>query len=138
MINQSSKKLNKLPIVFVYLTDDYIELKKCLKDCLQRYQIKSKQEKFLIDLEFIKETIKYCTIRKAILIKQNKKLLNKKDDRKYLIIVDSQNLEYADELLTKTKKISINPGKKNNSKKSSKKSSKNPSKKHIIKKSNKN
>jgi hypothetical protein len=113
--------VNELPIVFVYLTDDYIEL-----------------EKFLIDLEFIKETIKYCTIRKAILIKQNKKLLNKKDDRKYLIIVDSQNLEYADELLTKTKKTSINPDKKNNGKKSSKKTSKKPSKKHIIKKSNKN
>jgi hypothetical protein len=43
--------VNELPIVFVYLTDDYIELEKCLKDCLQRYQIKSKQEKFLIDLE---------------------------------------------------------------------------------------
>jgi phage anti-repressor protein len=99
--------VNELPIVFVYLTDDYIELEKCLKDCLQRYQIKSKQEKFLIDLEFIKETIKYCTVRKAILIKQNKKLLNKKDDRKYLIIVDNQNLEYADELLTKSIKKNI-------------------------------
>lgn len=96
--------INELPIVFVYLTDDYIELEKCLKDCLQRYQIKSNQEKYLIDLAFIKETIKYCTIRKAILIKQNKKLLNKKDDRKFLIILDNTNLEHADELLAGTKK----------------------------------
>jgi phage anti-repressor protein len=121
--------INELPIVFVYLTDDYVELEKCLKDCLRRYQIKAGQEKYLIDLAFIKETIKYCTIRKAILIKQNKKLLNKKDDRKFLIILDNQNLKHADELVSGTKNTSVVSNEKSNSKKTSKKFSKKPSKK---------
>ena len=130
--------VNELPIVFVYLTDDYIELEKCLKECLQRYQIKSNQEKYYIDLDFIKETIKYCTIRKAILIKQNKKLLNKKDDRKYLIILDSENLQYADELLKSTKSNKTKKNNKKTSKLSSKQTSKKTSKQsNKIKKNNK-
>ena len=54
-------------------------------------------------MDFIKETIKYCTIRKAVLIKQNKKLLNQKDDKKFVIILDSENIDNADELLKPTK-----------------------------------
>lgn len=97
------ENINELPIVFVYLTDDFVELEKCLKDCLKQYQIKSNQEKYFIDLDFIKETIKYCTIRKAVLIKQNKKLLNQKDNKKFVIILDSENIGNADELLKPTK-----------------------------------
>jgi hypothetical protein len=95
--------VNELPIVFVYLTEDYIELEKCLKDCLKQYQIKNNQEKYFIELDFIKETIKYCTLRKAILLRQNKKLLRKKD-MKYLIIIDNENLHNANELLKSSKK----------------------------------
>jgi phage anti-repressor protein len=132
--------INELPIVFVYMTDDYIELEKCLKDCLKQYQIKSNQEKYYIDLDFIKETIKYCTIRKALLIKQNKKLLNKKDNKKFVIILDSDNLENADELLKPIKKVNkviVKKISKKFSKKSTKKSSKKQSKK-IINKTKKN
>ena len=126
------ENINDLPIVFVYLTDDFIELEKCLKDCLKQYQIKSNQEKYYIDLDFIKETIKYCTIRKAILIKQNKKLLNQKDDKKFVIILDSENAEYANELLKPIKKVNkviVKKISKKSSKKLSKKSTKKSSKK---------
>lgn len=107
--------VNELPIVFVYLTDDYIELEQCLKNCLKQYQIKANQEKYYIDLNFIKETIKYCTIRKSVLIKQNKKLLNEKDNKKFVIILDDKNLEYANELLKPTKKSKVKPKKINKS-----------------------
>jgi hypothetical protein len=134
--------INELPIVFVYLTDDYIELEKCLKDCLKQYQIKSNQEKYYIDLDFIKETIKYCTIRKAILLKQNKKLLNQKDNKKFVIILDNENINYAEELLKPTKNIKKNKSqvKKINKKKSKKtsKTIKKISKKKNIKKNWKN
>ena len=71
--------VNEIKTMLCFWPVDFVELEKCLKDCLKQYQIKSNQEKYYIDLDFIKETIKYCTIRKAVLIKQNKKLLNQKD-----------------------------------------------------------
>lgn len=97
--------INELPIVLVYLTDDYIEIENCLKDCLKQYQIKNNQEKYYIDLDFVKETIKYCTIRKAVLIKQNKKLMNEKDNKKFVIIIDNKNIENTDLLLKNTRPV---------------------------------
>lgn len=103
----------ELPIVFAYLTDDYKDLEKCLKECLKRYQIKNNQEKFYIDLEFVKDTIKYCNKSKSILLKQNKNLLKGKDNRKYVIILDT-NIENVAALLQPTKNV---PKKKTISKK---------------------
>ncbi len=37
---------------------------------LKQYQIKANQEKYLIDLEFIKETIKYYTAKKLYCLKK--------------------------------------------------------------------
>ena len=121
-------RVNELPIVLVYLSDDADELEKCLTDSLRQYRIKKNlnSETFKIDLDFIKETIKYCTIRKSLLLKQNKKLLNQKDDRKFVIIVDKENLSNIDLLTEPSKKLGR---KKPLAKKSSKSSIKNSSKK---------
>jgi phage anti-repressor protein len=83
-------RVSDLPIVFVYLTDQIDELENCINQNLKSYQIKNKTETYEIDLPFIKDTIKYCTIKNALLIKQNKKLLNKKDNKKFVIIIDKE------------------------------------------------
>jgi hypothetical protein len=120
-------RVNELPIVLVYLSEDADELETCLTDCLSQYRIKknANSENFKIDLNFIKETIKYCTIRKSILLKQNKKLLTQKDNKKFVIIVDKQNLSNIDLLSEPDKKLGR---KKPLAKKSSKSSIKNSSK----------
>lgn len=110
--------IHELPIVLVYLTDEYKALEKCLKNCLKQYAIKKNQEKFYVDLNFVKETIKYCNKTRSIILKQNKKLLNGKDNRKYVIIMDT-NIENAAAFMKPTKYIP--------KKKTSRKVSKNPS-----------
>jgi len=62
-------RIDELPIVFVYKTDKMKEIEKCLKSNLKQYQHKKNTETFKIDLDFIKETIKYCTIKDAMLVK---------------------------------------------------------------------
>jgi len=79
-------RIDELPIVFVYKTEQMDEIEKCLKNNLKQYQKKKNTELFKIDLEFIKETIKYCTLKNALLVKQNKKLYTQKDNKNWLII----------------------------------------------------
>jgi phage anti-repressor protein len=97
-------RIDELPIVFVYKTDKMKEIEKCLKSNLKQYQIKKKTELFKIDLDFIKETIKYCTIKNAMLVKKNKKLLDKDDNKNWLIILDKKSLTDVDDLYRKPKK----------------------------------
>jgi len=112
-------RIDELPIVFVYKTDKMKEIEDCLKKNLKEYQHKKNTETFKIDLDFIKETIKYCTLKNALLVKQNKKLLNKDDNKNWLIILDKKSLTDVDDLYKKPKKYI------KKSKKPSKKSSKN-------------
>jgi phage anti-repressor protein len=67
-------RVSELPIVFVYLSDQIEALETCIKQNLRTYQIKYNTETFQIDVQFIKDTIKYCTKKNALLLKQNKKL----------------------------------------------------------------
>ena len=129
-------KINEMPIVFVYLSDQINELETCIKQNLKAYQLKNNTETFKIELSFIKDTIKYCTIKNAVLRKQNKKLLKTKDDKKFLIIIDKERLDRVDELLGKIKKSSKKLSK-TQSKKLSKKLSKKQSKKQSKKLSKK-
>lgn len=125
-------RIDELPIVFVYKTDKMKEIEDCLKKNLKEYQYKKNTETFKIDLEFIKETIKYCTLKNALLVKENKKLLNKDDEKNWLIILDKKSLTDVDDLYKKPKKYikkSLRKTSDKLSKKSSKKSSKKLSKK---------
>lgn len=99
------------------------EIEKCLKDNLKQYQYKNNTETFKIDLDFIKETIKYCTLKNALLVKKNKKLLEKNDNKNWLIILDKKRLTDVDDLYKKPKKY-VKKSSKRDSKKSSKKGSK--------------
>ena len=124
-------RISELPIVFVYQTDNIEEIEDCMKDNLRRYQLKNNTETFNIDLDFIKDTIKYCA-KTSVLLKRDNKLFKKKDNKKWVIIIDKENLDVQSELYKKistyTKKIT---------KKSSKKTSKTTTKKPIKKTSKK-
>jgi len=86
--------INELPIIFAYLTDDVDEIEKCIKQNLKNYQLKYKTEIFKIDLDFVKETAKYCSLKNSVLIKHNKKLLNgKKFSFNNLPVIDSKTGE---------------------------------------------
>jgi len=98
-------RISELPIVFVYLTDDIDGLENCLKDCLNRFKINKNKENFRIDLDMVKNTIKYCNKRNSILIKQNKKLMKGIDDRKFVIIIDKENIDKVDELFNDINKL---------------------------------
>ena len=54
-------KLYELPIVFVYKTNDILNIEKCIKDNLKQYQAKNNTELYKIDINFINDTVKYCT-----------------------------------------------------------------------------
>ena len=84
-------RVNELPIVFIFKSDNINEIENCLKQNLKQYQLKHQTELFKIDLEFIKETINYCSKKGAIMVKGNKKLLNIPDKKNWLIIVDKNN-----------------------------------------------
>ena len=62
------------PIIgLIHKLSDQIEaLETCIKQNLRTYQIKYNTETFQIDIQFIKDTIKYCTKKNALLLKQNK------------------------------------------------------------------
>jgi len=116
-------RVNELPIIFVYLSDNINELETCINQNLKSYQVKYNTETFNIDVPFIKDTIKYCTKKNALLLKQNKRLFNKKDNKKFLIIIDKERLDRVDEILGKINKMST----KKSSKISPKKTIKKPS-----------
>ena len=116
-------RIDELPIVFVYKTEQMDEIEKCLKNNLKQYQKKKNTEMFKIDLEFIKETIKYCTLKNALLVKQNKKLYTQKDNKNWLIILDKKNLTDDNDLFKKPKRY-IKKSLRKTSKKLSKKTSK--------------
>ena len=97
-------RIDELPIVFVYKTDKMKEIEKCLKSNLKQYQKKKNTEMFVIDLDFIKETIKYCALKNAMLVKHNKKLLDKNDGKNWLIILDKNSLTDENDLYKKPKK----------------------------------
>jgi phage anti-repressor protein len=132
----------ELPIVFVFKTNRATEIEKCLKQNLERYQAKNKTELYSIDLEFIRDTIKYCTKTDAIIVKKNTKLFNKTND-KYVIFIDREDLD-VNSLYKKPKVYQKKTQAKVNSKKTSKTNSKKTSKtnskmtsKTITKKANK-
>jgi phage anti-repressor protein len=104
-------RVSELPIVLVYLTDDALEIENCLKECMNQYKLKKNKELFHINMALVKDTIKYCVKRKATLLKLNKKLLNGKDDRKIVIIIDTEHPELAKEFL-KPKTVKRNSKKK--------------------------
>ena len=120
-------RINELPIVFVYKTDKMKEIEKCLINNLKEYQKKKNTEIFKIDLDFIKETIKYCTLKNALLVKHNKKLYN--NSKNWLIILDKKSITDVNDLYKKPKKYV---------KKTSKKFSKNIFKKTSTKTAKKN
>jgi phage anti-repressor protein len=103
-------RVSELPIVFVYLSDQIEDLELCIKQNLKAYQIKYNTESFQIDVQFIKDTIKYCTKKNALLLKQNKKLLkqDKNDNKKFLIIIDKENLDRVNDILGKIGKLEKN------------------------------
>lgn len=105
-------RVNELPIALVYLSDDADGLEECLKNCLNQYQIKNNTETFLISVGLVKETIKYCNRSKSILLKSNKKLLKGKDDRRFVIIIDTERLDRVDELVKPIKQAKKKASKK--------------------------
>jgi len=118
-------RIEELPIIFAYLTDDINNMERCIRHNLKNYQLKYKTEIFKIDLDFVKETVKYCSLKNSVLIKNNKKLLNnRKKDAEYVIMIDRENLDKVDNLLLSIKKDKIKKPSKQLSKKPSKKTSK--------------
>ena len=89
---------NELPIVFVYKTDDILNIEKCIKDNLKEYQAKYNTELYKIDIKFIHDTVKYCTTKNALLLKKNVKLINDKSKKNWLIIIDKKNIDNIDDL----------------------------------------
>jgi len=92
--------LYELPIVFVMKTNNTTEIENCLKMNLKKYQAKNKTELYAIDLNFIRDTSKYCAKANAILIKKNNKLYN--GTEKWAIIIDKKNVN-IDNLFKKKK-----------------------------------
>ena len=86
-------RISELPIVFVYQTDHIDEIEQCIKENLKKYQLKNKTEIFNIDLDFIKDTISYCTKKNALLLKKNNKLFNAIDNKRWLIFIDKKNTD---------------------------------------------
>ena len=128
-------RIDELPIVYIYITDNLIEIENCIKDCLKRRQIVNNTETFNLNLEEIKETVKYCNKLKSQLIVHNKKLLKK--DGSYLIMTEVGNTEDLMEKIGIIKKHKSKSSKKG-SKNGSKKGSQNGSKKINSSKSSKN
>jgi phage anti-repressor protein/predicted GIY-YIG superfamily endonuclease len=96
-------RLSELPIALVYKTDQMDDIEKCMKDNLKNYQEKNKTELYKIDLDFVKDTIKYCTKKNAILLKRNKKLFEV-NNKNWLIIIDKENIENINDLYSKVKR----------------------------------
>jgi hypothetical protein len=134
-------RISELPIVFVYQTEYIDEIENCMKENLKRYQLKHNTEIFDIDLDFIKDTVTYCTKKNALLIKKNNKLFRSKDNKRWLIFIDTENID-IDELF-KIRKIGnklVKEASKKSSKKVVKKTSKKSSKKlskKVVKKTSK-
>jgi hypothetical protein len=97
-------KLYELPIVFVYKTDDILNIEKCIKDNLKQYQAKNNTELYKIDINFINDTVKYCTKKNALLLKKNIKLINDKSKKNWLIIIDKKNIDNINDLYKVKKK----------------------------------
>ena len=117
-------RISELPIVFVYQTEHIDEIENCMKENLKRYQLKHNTELFNIDLDFIKDTITYCTKNNALLIKKNNALFRSKDNKRWLIFIDTENIDINE--LFKIRKIGNKL-----IKKSSKKTSRKTSRKHL-------
>ena len=115
-------RIDELPIVFVYKTDKMKEIERCLKTNLKEYQKKKNTEIYNIDLDFIKDTIQYCTKKNALLVKQNKKLIKNNDNKNWLIILDKKSLTDDNDLYKKPKKY-VKKSLRKSSNKSLKKSS---------------
>lgn len=85
-------KIYELPIVFIFKIDDIKNVEKCIKENLKKYQYKNKTEIYKINLEFIKDTVEYCSKKNALLLKKNLKLLKNKTILNWAIIIDKKNL----------------------------------------------
>ena len=97
-------RISELPIVFAYKTDQADDIEKCMKDNLKKYQAKNRTELYKIDLEFVRETVQYCTKKNALLLKKNKKLLEANDGKNWLIIIDRKNTDNIDQLFKQAKR----------------------------------
>jgi hypothetical protein len=84
-------KIYELPIVFIFKIDDIKNVEKCIKENLKKYQYKNKTEIYKINLEFIKDTVEYCSKKNALLLKKNLKLLKNKTILNWAIIIDKKN-----------------------------------------------
>ena len=108
-------RISELPIVFVFRCKNIHEVEKCVKENLEEYRLKKNKnnEIFKIDDEFIKDTIIYCN-KKAIKIKENRKLLKSLSVKNWMIVIDKKNTDTTElfkpiktyERKTITKKIS--------------------------------
>ena len=98
-------RINELPIVFVFKSNNIISIENCIKKNLSEYRVKKHKnnELFKIDNEFIKKTIIYCNSSNSIKIKENKKLYNLNDNKNWLIIIDKNNTN-INELFKEVKK----------------------------------
>ena len=132
-------KISEMEIVFAVKTENPKEVEKCLKENLKSYQLKKNTELFNVDIDFIKETIKYCIKKNSYILIKNNKLLNKKDNKRWLIFIDDKNIGNIDEFndLISKNTVKSTPKKSVTKKSSSKKSSskKSSSKKSSSKKS---
>jgi hypothetical protein len=98
-------RINELPIVFVFKSNNIVSIENCIKKNLSDYRVKKHKnnELFKIDDEFIKKTIIYCNSSNIIKIKENKKLYNSNDNKNWLIIIDKNNTN-INELFKEVKK----------------------------------
>ena len=89
-------RINELPIVYIYKTDNIDKVEKCVKDNLAEYRIKKHKnnETFKIDKDFIKDTIIYCNKIKSVKLKQDLKLFNKKENNNWLILIHKYLCEW--------------------------------------------
>ena len=85
-------RIDQLPIVYVYKSNNIKEVDKCIKDNLKNYKLKKQKnnEIFNVDDEFIKDTIIYCN-KKSIKLKENIKLSKSNKVDNWLIIIDTKN-----------------------------------------------
>ena len=99
-------RTKELPIVFIYRTEYVTDIETCIKQNLKMYQLKYNTETFYVDLGFIKETIKYCSLKNSKLLMHNKKLLNNtNDNQKFIVVINKYDTDKLNKLEKDINKI---------------------------------
>jgi phage anti-repressor protein len=106
-------RVSELPIAFVYRADNINEIEQCIKDNLRSHQAKNKTELFKVNLDFIKETVRYCSIKSTPLLTSKKQFLGKNANKNWQIIIDKENTLDISDLIGKPRKASKQLSRKN-------------------------